>query len=132
MKKRELKTKSLEQVIDKYIGKPGSKKRETFEDKLSSELLTEEQNAKRKNLKIKHKVNKELLTFESEGIVVNRLYVLEHTIEMQLGEIKLSTSFKINELERNKANLEELLLVQHLLEAVSLLLRNEIKNIKRE
>ena len=43
MKKRKLKTKSLEEVIDKYIGKRGRKKREIFEHKLSSELFTEEQ-----------------------------------------------------------------------------------------
>jgi hypothetical protein len=80
----------------------------------------------KKNIKIRHKVSKESLTFKSEGSVANRFYVYKHIIEVQLGGIKLSTSFKINEFEMEKTGFEELLLAQHLLEVVNLLLLNVV------
>ena len=41
MKKRNLRTYGLEEIIDKYIGKRGTPKREAYEDKLRLDLLSE-------------------------------------------------------------------------------------------
>jgi hypothetical protein len=73
--------------------------------------------SKKNDVKIKHKVHKELFTFESEGVVANRFYVYMHDIEVQLGEIKLGVTFKINEFEKGKADL-----AQQLLEVAKLVL----------
>ena len=42
MKKQALKTYSIEEVTDKYIGKRGTEKREAFEQELRLDLLAEE------------------------------------------------------------------------------------------
>ncbi len=47
-----MKTYSLEQITDKYIGKRGSDKRETFEQELKLELLGEAIKAARKEKKL--------------------------------------------------------------------------------
>ena len=41
MKNRPLKTYSLDEVTDKYIGKPGTQKRDAFENELRLDLLGE-------------------------------------------------------------------------------------------
>jgi hypothetical protein len=71
---------------------------------------------KKENVEIKHKVSKEPFAFENEGIAVDKLYLV-HDIEIQLGEIKLNVTFKIDESKKGKANL-----AQQLLEVAKLVL----------
>ena len=81
----------------------------------------------KKNIKVKHNVNKELLIFESEGIIVNKFYKYVHAIELQLGDVKVSKSFEINEFEKDKPGYEELL-TQRLTEVANLIV-SEVKEV---
>ncbi len=86
MEKKRLKTISLEEVTDKYIGKPGSISREAFEQELRLDLLGEA---------IK-KVRKERnLTQEELGKLVGVQKAQISKIENHMSDARFETILKV-------------------------------------
>lgn len=86
MKKKTLKTISLEEITDQYIGKRGSSKRETFEQELRIELLGEA---------IKEARKKRNLTQEQLGEMVGVKKAQISKLENSLKEARIETFLKV-------------------------------------
>ncbi|MEZ5015178.1 MAG: helix-turn-helix transcriptional regulator [Chitinophagales bacterium] len=86
MKKKALKIYSIDQVLDKHIGKSGTKKREAFENELRMDLLAEAIKAARKKRK---------LTQEQLGKMVGVQKAQISKLENGLTDARLDTILKV-------------------------------------
>lgn len=86
MKKREMKTYSLEEITDKYIGKKGTQKRETFEHELRLDLLGEAIKQARKDRN---------LTQEELGKLVGVQKAQISKLENSLTDARFDTILKV-------------------------------------
>jgi DNA-binding XRE family transcriptional regulator len=86
MKKEALKTYSLDEMLDKHIGKPGTPKRESFENELRIDLLGE---AIRQARKERH------LTQEELGQLVGVKKAQISKLENSLTDARFETIIKV-------------------------------------
>jgi HTH-type transcriptional regulator/antitoxin HipB len=86
MKKEAMKTYSLDEMIDKHIGKPGTPKRETFENELRLDLLGEAIKQARKD---RH------LTQEELGQLVGVKKAQISKLENSLTDARFETIIKV-------------------------------------
>jgi HTH-type transcriptional regulator / antitoxin HipB len=86
MKEKPLQTISLDEITDKYIGKPGSPKRETFDNELRLDLLGE---AIRQARKERH------LTQEELGQLVGVKKAQISKLENSLTHARFDTIIKV-------------------------------------
>ena len=86
MKKQELKTYSLEEITDKYIGKRGTGKREAFENELRLDLLGEA---------IKQARLKRNMTQEELGRLVGVQKAQISKLENSLTDARFETIIKV-------------------------------------
>jgi len=86
MKDKPLNTISLDEVIDKYIGKPGAPKREAFENELRIDLLGEA---------IKQARKERHLTQEELGQLVGVKKAQISKIENSLTDARFETIIKV-------------------------------------
>ena len=86
MKDKPLKTISLEEVTDKYIGKPGTPKREAFENELRIDLLGEAIRQARKERN---------LTQEELGLLVGVKKAQISKLEHSLTDARFETIIKV-------------------------------------
>ncbi|MHC1774339.1 MAG: helix-turn-helix domain-containing protein [Lentimicrobium sp.] len=86
MKDKPLKTVSLDEVIDKHIGKPGTPKREAFENELRLDLLGEA---------IKQARKERNLTQEELGQLVGVKKAQISKIENSLTDARFETIMKV-------------------------------------
>ena len=103
MKNKPLKTISLEEVTDKYIGKPGTPKREAFENELRIDLLGE---AIRQARKERH------LTQEELGLLVGVKKAQISKLEHSLTDARFETIIKVFKALNAKINFNVELLNQ--------------------
>ena len=103
MKKGEMKTYSLEEIIDKHIGKRGTPKRETFENELRLDLLGEAIKKARKNRN---------LTQEQLGKLVGVQKAQISKIENSLTDARFETILKVFKALNAKINFNVELLDQ--------------------
>jgi DNA-binding XRE family transcriptional regulator len=86
MKKEALKTYSLEEMLDKHIGKPGTPKREAFENELRLDLLGEAIKQARKDRN---------LTQEQLGLLVGVKKAQISKLENSLTDARFETIIKV-------------------------------------
>ncbi len=86
MKKEELKTYSLEEMLDKHIGKLGTPKRETFENELRLDLLGEAIKQARKDRN---------LTQEQLGLLAGVKKAQISKLENSLTDARFETIIKV-------------------------------------
>jgi HTH-type transcriptional regulator / antitoxin HipB len=86
MKKEALKIYSLEEMLDKHIGKPGTPKREAFENELRIDLLGEAIRQARKERN---------LTQEQLGLLVGVKKAQISKIENSLTDARFETIIKV-------------------------------------
>jgi len=86
MQNKPLKTTSLEELTDKYIGKPGTPKRESFEDELRLDLLGEA---------IKQVRKERNLTQEQLGKLIGVQKAQISKIENSLTDARFETILKV-------------------------------------
>ncbi len=103
MKKEKLKTYSLEEVTDKYIGKRGTSKRESFENELRLDLLGEA---------IKQARKERNLTQEELGELVGVKKAQISKIENSLTDARFETIIKVFKALNAKINFNVELLNQ--------------------
>ena len=95
MKDKPLKTISLDEVIDKHIGKPGTPKREAFENELRLDLLGEA---------IKQARKKRHLTQAELGLLVGVKKAQISKIENSVKNARFETILKVFEALGAKVN----------------------------
>ena len=103
MKKETLKTYSLEEMLDKHIGKPGTPKRETFENELRLDLLGEAIKQARKDRN---------LTQEQLGLLVGVKKAQISKLENSLTDARFETIIKVFKALNAKVNFSVELLNQ--------------------
>ena len=103
MKKEALKTYSLEEMLDKHIGKLGTPKRETFENELRLDLLGEAIKQARKDRN---------LTQEQLGLLVGVKKAQISKIENSLTDARFETIIKVFKALNAKVNFNVELLNQ--------------------
>ena len=103
MKKEPLKTYSLDEMLDKHIGKPGTPKRESFENELRIDLLGE---AIRQARKERH------LTQEELGLLVGVKKAQISKLENSLTDARFETIIKVFKALNAKVNFNVELLNQ--------------------
>ena len=103
MKKHPLKTFSLEEITEKHIGKPGTPKREAFENELRLDLLGEA---------IKQARLQRNLTQEELGILVGVKKAQISKLENSLTDARLETILKVFKALNAKINFNVELLNQ--------------------
>ena len=103
MKKEALKTYSLEEMLDKHIGKPGTPKRETFENELRLDLLGEAIKQARKDRN---------LTQEQLGLLVGVKKAQISKLENSLTDARFETIIKVFKALNAKVNFSVELLNQ--------------------
>ena len=103
MKKEALKTYSLEEMLDKHIGKLGTPKRETFENELRLDLLGEAIKQARKNRN---------LTQEQLGLLVGVKKAQISKLENSLTDARFETIIKVFKALNAKVNFNVELLNQ--------------------
>jgi DNA-binding XRE family transcriptional regulator len=86
MKNQPLKTYSLEEITDKYIGKPGTPKRDAFENELRIDLLGEAIKQARKDRN---------LTQEELGLLVGVKKAQISKLENSLTDARFETIIKV-------------------------------------
>jgi len=86
MKNKTLKTYSLDEITDKYIGKSGTKKREAFENELRLDLLGEA---------IKKARKEHNLTQEELGLLVGVKKAQISKLENSLTDARFETIIKV-------------------------------------
>ncbi|MDP2301981.1 MAG: helix-turn-helix transcriptional regulator [Ignavibacteria bacterium] len=95
MKNKELKSYSLDEITDKYIGKVGTPKRDTFENELRLDLLGEA---------IKHARKERNLTQEQLGELVGVKKAQISKIENSLTDARFETIIKVFKALNAKVN----------------------------
>ena len=103
MKNKPLKTYSLDEITDKYIGEPGTPKREAFENELRLDLLGE---AIRQARKERH------LTQEELGVLVGVKKAQISKLENSLTDARFETIIKVFKALNAKVNFNVELLNQ--------------------
>ncbi len=103
MKKEALKTYSLEEMLDKHIGKLGTPKRETFENELRLDLLGEAIKQARKDRN---------LTQEQLGLLVGVKKAQISKLENSLTDARFETIIKVFKALNAKVNFNVELLNQ--------------------
>ena len=103
MKKEALKTYSLEEMLDKHIGRIGTAKRETFENELRLDLLGEAIKQARKDRN---------LTQEQLGLLVGVKKAQISKIENSLTDARFETIIKVFKALNAKVNFNVELLNQ--------------------
>ena len=103
MKDKPLKTVSLDEVTDKYIGKPGTPKREAFENELRLDLLGEA---------IKQARKERHLTQEELGQLVGVKKAQISKLENSLTDARFETIIKVFKALNAKVNFNVELLNQ--------------------
>jgi HTH-type transcriptional regulator / antitoxin HipB len=103
MKNKPLKTISLEEVTDKYIGKPGTPRRETFENELRLDLLGKA---------IKQARKERHLTQEELGLLVGVKKAQISKLEHSLTDARFETIIKVFKALNAKVNFNVELLNQ--------------------
>ena len=103
MKKEALKTYSLEEMLDKHIGKPGTPKREEFENELRLDLLGEAIKQARKDRN---------LTQEQLGLLVGVKKAQISKLENSLTDARFETIIKVFKALNAKVNFKVELLDQ--------------------
>ena len=103
MKKETLKTYSLEEMLDKHIGKLGTPKRETFENELRLDLLGEAIKQARKDRN---------LTQEQLGLLVGVKKAQISKLENSLTDARFETIIKVFKALNAKVNFNVELLNQ--------------------
>jgi HTH-type transcriptional regulator / antitoxin HipB len=104
MKKRPMKTYSLEEITDKHIGKRGTAKRETFEQELRLDLLGEA---------IKQARKERNLTQEELGKLVGVQKSQISKLENSLTDARFDTIIKVFKALNAKVNFNVELLSQN-------------------
>ena len=104
MKKEALKTYSLEEMLDKHIGKLGTPKRETFENELRLDLLGEA---------IKQARKERNLTQEQLGELVGVKKAQISKLENSLTDARFETIIKVFKALNAKVNFNVELVNQH-------------------
>jgi len=105
MKKEALKTYSLEEMLDKHIGKFGTPKRETFENELRLDLLGEAIKQARKDRN---------LTQEELGLLVGVKKAQISKLENSLTDARFETIIKVFKALNAKVNFNVELLNQNI------------------
>ena len=103
MKKEALKTYSLEEMLDKHIGKPGTPKREAFENELRLDLLGEAIKQARKDRN---------LTQEQLGLLVGVKKAQISKLENSLTDARFETIIRVFKALNAKVNFNVELLNQ--------------------
>jgi len=103
MKKEEMKTYSLEEMLDKHIGKLGTPKREDFENELRLDLLGEAIKQARKDRN---------LTQEQLGLLVGVKKAQISKLENSLTDARFETILKVFKALNAKVNFNVELLNQ--------------------
>lgn len=103
MKKEAMKTYSLDEMVDKHIGKPGTPKREAFESELRIELLGEA---------IKQARKERHLTQEELGRLVGVKKAQISKLENSLTDARFETIMKVFKALNAKVNFNVELLNQ--------------------
>jgi DNA-binding XRE family transcriptional regulator len=103
MKKEEMKTYSLEEMLDKHIGRLGTPKRETFENELRLDLLGEAIKQARKDRN---------LTQEQLGLLVGVKKAQISKLENSLTDARFETIIKVFKALNAKVNFNVELLNQ--------------------
>lgn len=103
MKNKALKTYSLDEITDKYIGKRGTPKRETFENELSLDMLGEA---------IKQARKERNLTQEELGSLVGVKKAQISKLENSLTDARFETIIKVFKALNAKINFNVELLNQ--------------------
>jgi HTH-type transcriptional regulator/antitoxin HipB len=103
MKMETLKTYSLDEMLDKHIGKPGTPKRETFENELRLDLLGEA---------IKQARKERNLTQEQLGLLVGVKKAQISKLENSLTDARFETIIKVFKALNAKVNFNVELLNQ--------------------
>ena len=103
MKKEELKTYSLEEMLDKHIGRLGTPKREAFENELRLDLLGEA---------IKQARKERNLTQEQLGLLVGVKKAQISKLENSLTDARFETIIKVFKALNAKVNFNVELLNQ--------------------
>ena len=104
MKKEALKTYSLEEMLDKHIGKLGTPKRETFENELRLDLLGEAIKQARKDRN---------MTQEQLGLLVGVKKAQISKLENSLTDARFETIIKVFKALNAKVNFNVELLNQN-------------------
>ena len=105
MKKEALKTYSLDEMLDKHIGKPGTPKREAFENELRLDLLGEA---------IKQARKERNLTQEQLGLLVGVKKSQISKLENSLTDARFETIIKVFKALNAKVNFTVELLNQNI------------------
>ena len=103
MKRKAMKTYSLEEMLDKHIGKTGTPKRETFENELRLDLLGEAIKQARKDRN---------LTQEQLGLLVGVKKAQISKLENSLTDARFETIIKVFKALNAKVNFSVELLNQ--------------------
>ncbi len=103
MKKEAMKTYSLDEMVDKHIGKPGTQKREAFESELRIDLLGEA---------IKQARKERHLTQEELGQLVGVKKAQISKLENSLTDARFETIMKVFKALNAKVNFNVELLNQ--------------------
>jgi len=105
MKKEALKTYSLDEMLDKHIGKPGTPKREAFENELRLDLIGEAIKQARKDRN---------LTQEQLGLLVGVKKSQISKLENSLTDARFETIIKVFKALNAKVNFTVELLNQNI------------------
>ena len=105
MKKEALKTYSLDEMLDKHIGKPGTPKREAFENELRLDLIGEAIKQARKDRN---------LTQEQLGLLVGVKKSQISKLENSLTDARFETIIKVFKALNAKVNFTVELLDQNI------------------